>query len=160
MNAPPPTAALQSAVTAPTEEFLWQFVNAIQNPVFVKDEQLRFVFFNDAFCTLLGQPRESLMGRTDYDVVPVEQAAFFQEIDGKVLASGTPLESEEMLTGADGSEYWLVTRKSIFEVPGAAGSSSASSPTSPRASGSRRTSSRPRSWLKTPTAPSRNSWRI
>ncbi len=122
MNAPPPPAALQLAagapVAAPTEEFLLQFVNAIQNPVFVKDEQLRFVFFNDAFCTLLGRSREALVGRTDYDVVPAEQAAQFQKIDGKVLASGAPHENEEMLTGPDGIEYRLVTRKSVFDVTG------------------------------------------
>jgi signal transduction histidine kinase len=59
-----------------------------------------------------------LIGRTDYDVVPADQAAIFQGIDAQVLASGAPYENEEMLTSADGSEYWLVTRKSIFEVPG------------------------------------------
>jgi signal transduction histidine kinase len=57
-----------------------------------------------------------LIGLTDYEVVPAEQAAFFQSIDRKVLASGAPHESEEMLTNADGVEYWLFTRKSVFQV--------------------------------------------
>src|SRR5262249_40388023 len=80
------------------------------------DEQFRFVFFNDAFCKLLGRTRDDLIGRTDYDVVPPEQAEFFQDIDRKVLASGAPHESEEMLTNAEGVEYWLFTRKSVFTV--------------------------------------------
>ena len=95
-----------------------QVVNSVQSPVFVKDERLRFVLFNEAFYKLVGRPDDSLIGLSDYDVVPPEQAAFFQEIDRKVLANGTPHESEEMLTSADGAEHWLFTRKSIFEVAG------------------------------------------
>ena len=118
MNRPSIPLAGQSTRGAPTDEFLSQVVNAVQNPVFVKDEGFRFVFFNDAFCALLGRTRDDLIGRTDYDVVPSEQAAVFQDIDAQVFASGAPHENEEMLTSADGAEYWLVTRKSIFEVPG------------------------------------------
>ena len=112
------SAAAKKSGRAASEEFLSQVVNSVQSPVFVKDEGLRFVFFNDAFCKLLGRKHDELIGRTDYDVVPAEQAAFFQAIDNKVLASGAPHENEEMLTSADGVEYWLVTRKSIFKVQG------------------------------------------
>ena len=115
MNAPARSAAHQAA-GAPTDEFLLQIVNSIQSPVFVKDEQLRFAFLNEAFCKLLGRPHDSLIGLTDYDVVPPEQAAVFQEVDRKVLASGAPHESEEMLTSADGAEFWLFTRKSAVTV--------------------------------------------
>jgi signal transduction histidine kinase len=48
--------------------------------------------------------------------VPAEQAAFFQEIDSKVLASGAPHENEEKLTAPNGIEFWLHTRKSMVEV--------------------------------------------
>ena len=94
MNAPPQPVAQRSA-GAPTGEFLLQIVNSIQSPVFAKDELLRFPFLNEAFCKMLGRPHDSLIGLTDYDVVPAEQAAIFQEVDGKVLATGAPHESEE-----------------------------------------------------------------
>ena len=51
-------------------------------------------------------------------MVPPEQAAIFQDVDRKVLATGAPHESEEMLTSADGSEFWLFTRKSAVAVRG------------------------------------------
>ena len=63
-----------------------------------------------------GRPHDSLIGLTDYDVVPPQQAAVFQEVDRKVLASNAPHESEEMLTSADGAEFWLFTRKSAVTV--------------------------------------------
>jgi PAS domain S-box-containing protein len=115
MNAPPRPAA-QRPVGAPTDEFLLQIVNSVQSPVFVKDEQLRFAFLNEAFCKMLGRPHDSLIGLTDYDVVPAEQAAIFQEADRKVLATGAPHETEEALTSADGVELWLFTRKSTVTV--------------------------------------------
>jgi PAS domain S-box-containing protein len=115
MNAPARPAAHQ-ATGAPTGEFLLQIVNSIQSPVFVKDEQLRFAFLNEAFCKLLGRPHDSLIGLTDHDVVPPQQAAVFQEADRKVLATNAPHESEEMLTSADGAEFWLFTRKSAVTV--------------------------------------------
>jgi PAS domain S-box-containing protein len=115
MNAPSRAAVYRSA-GVPTDEFVLQVVNSVQSPVFVKDEQLCFVLTNDAFCKLVGRPNDPLLGLTDYDIVPREQAAFFQEVDRKVLATGTPYETEEMLTSADGVEYWLFTRKSMVKV--------------------------------------------
>lgn len=53
-----------------TGALLVHIVNAMPNPVFVKDEQHRFVFFNDAFCAILGQSRAELLGRSDFDFVP------------------------------------------------------------------------------------------
>jgi PAS domain S-box-containing protein len=115
MNALPSPAA-QRPAGAPTDEFILQVVNSVQSPVFVKDEQLRFVLANEAFNKLLGRLEDSLIGLTDYDIVPREQAAFFQEIDRKVLATGAPHETEEALTSADGAEHWLFTRKSMVKV--------------------------------------------
>lgn len=115
MNARP-RPAVQRSAGAPADEFLLQIVNSVQSPVFVKDGQLRFAFLNEAFCKLLGRPQDALIGLTDYDVVPPEQAAIFQEVDRKVLATGSPHESEEMLTSADGVEFWLFTRKSAVTV--------------------------------------------
>ena len=115
MNAPSRTAAHRTA-GVPTDEFILQVVNSVQSPMFVKDEQLRFVLTNEAFNKLVGRPDNSLIGLTDYDIVPREQAAFFQEIDRKVLATGAPHETEEALTSAVGAEHWLFTRKSMVKV--------------------------------------------
>jgi PAS domain S-box-containing protein len=115
MNAPSRTAAHRAAGVA-TDEFILQVVNSVQSPVFVKDDQLRFVLTNEAFNKLVGRLDDSLIGLTDYDLVPREQAAFFQEIDRKVLGTGAPHETEEALTSADGVEHWLFTRKSMVKV--------------------------------------------
>jgi PAS domain S-box-containing protein len=112
------SAAALGPLDGPTQAFLLQVVNAIQSPVFVKDERFRFVFFNEAFCALLGRSRAELIGRTDFDVVPPEQAAIFRDIDLKVLTGGRPHENEESLSSPEGSQHWILTRKSILEAPG------------------------------------------
>lgn len=101
------------------DDFLRMVVGGIQNPVFVKDESFRFVFVNEAFCRLMGRTESELLGRTDFDVVPVEHAQVFRDVDMRVFADGIPHENEEAISNAGGAEFWIVTRKSAFELPGA-----------------------------------------
>jgi PAS domain S-box-containing protein len=98
-------------------DVLAHIVDAITNPLFVKDEQHRLVVVNDAFCALLGRPRAELIGRTDFDFVPAEQARIFQAKDKVVLETGAADENEEALTSAAGKQHWIVTRKSLIRTP-------------------------------------------
>jgi PAS domain S-box-containing protein len=104
---------------AAREDFLLKIVGGIQSPVFVKDESFRFVFVNPAFCRFMGRSEAELLGRTDFDVVPVEHARVFRDVDMQIFADGLPHENEESIANAGGAEFWIVTRKSIFELPGA-----------------------------------------
>lgn len=65
-------------------------VNAFPDPVFVKDERYRILFFNDAFCTMLGRTRDELVGKSDLDLVPAEEARVYWERDDKVFRTGVP----------------------------------------------------------------------
>jgi PAS domain S-box-containing protein len=80
--------------------------------VFLKEaKELRFVLFNRAGEELLGRRREELLGKTDLDLFPPEQAAAFMARDREVLESGRPLDvPEEPILTADG-ERLLHTRK-------------------------------------------------
>jgi PAS domain S-box-containing protein len=98
-------------------DLLARIVDAVTNPVFVKDEQHRLVVVNDAFCALLGRDRADIVGRTDFDFVPPEEARVFQAKDKVVLQTGTPDENEESLTNAAGIQHWIVTRKSLIKTP-------------------------------------------
>ena len=99
------------------EDFLLKIIGGVQNPVFVKDESFRFVFVNEAFCRFMGRTESELLGRTDFDVVSAVQAQVFRDADMKVFAEGVPHENEEALSNAAGVEFWIVTRKSIFDLP-------------------------------------------
>ena len=57
--------------------------------LFIKDSQsLRFLRFNRAGEDLLGWPRQTFIGKSDYDFWPQAQAEFFVEKDRETLKSG------------------------------------------------------------------------
>lgn len=69
-----------------TAQLLSSIVDHLPNMVFLKDAQTRhFKIFNHAAEEMLGYEREEMMGKTDFDVFPKEQAAFFTQLDTEAL---------------------------------------------------------------------------
>ncbi|WP_428565160.1 MAG: PAS domain S-box protein [Solidesulfovibrio sp. DCME] len=95
-------------------EYLNSVVNAIGDPIFVKDEGHRFALVNDALCALVGRAREEILGRTDEDFFPPEQVAVFWQVDDAVLATGGEHISEEHLTTGEGELRTIVTKKTRY----------------------------------------------
>lgn len=80
----------ESEEVAKAKGFLDTLLDNIPLMVFVKDaKDLRFTNFNEAGLKLLGHKREDLIGKSDYDFFPEEQAKFFQTKDREVLENGT-----------------------------------------------------------------------
>lgn len=86
-------------------------IDVLPDPIFVKDGQHRWVACNAAFCRLIGQPHEKLIGRSDPDFWPRAQAEEFWRIDDVVMASGVAHAQEEAATGSDGVLRTIWTRK-------------------------------------------------
>ncbi|MBL8602029.1 MAG: PAS domain-containing protein [Myxococcales bacterium] len=93
-------------------EFLAQVIEHVAHPIFVKDRASRLVLLNHAMATMTGFERDAMLGRTDHDFFPKEQADFFREIDRKVFESGESVEiQEEPMTDANGRLHVLSTTK-------------------------------------------------
>lgn len=92
--------------------FLDAIVENIPNMIFVKEaERLAFVRFNRAGEELLGLQRTALLGKTDFDLFPPQEAVFFQEKDRETLNGKVLVEIlEEPIATAHG-ERWLHTKK-------------------------------------------------
>ncbi|WP_052360273.1 PAS domain S-box protein [Solidesulfovibrio alcoholivorans] len=95
-------------------EYLKSIVNAIGDPIFVKNEHRCFVLVNDALCALVGRPREEILGRTDKDFFPPEQVDAFWKVDDLVLATGLENVSEERITAGLGQIRTIVTKKTRY----------------------------------------------
>jgi two-component system sensor histidine kinase UhpB len=96
-----------------SELFLESIVEHIPNMIFVKDaKELRFVRFNKAGEELLGHTRQNLIGKSDYDLFPKDEADFFTGADRDVLRNRTVLDipEEPILTQGKGLRY-LHTKK-------------------------------------------------
>jgi len=88
-------------------------LEALPNPVFVKDEEHRWVLLNDGVCRLMGRDRAQLLGKSDYDFFPKAEADVFWAKDDVVFATGELNENEESFTDAAGRHHVILTRKTL-----------------------------------------------
>ena len=101
---------------------LRNLVDNLPVAVYLKDTAGRKTLANPVDLQNMGLTSEAeLLGKTDYDLFPPEQAAAFHADDELVLQTGQPvLNREEQLTRADGSIRCLLTSKvPIFDNSGA-----------------------------------------
>lgn len=99
-----------------TREFLAAILNNVADPIFVKDEQHRWVLLNKEFCSFMGYEREEMLGKSDHDFFPKEQADEFWEKDRLVFSSEEPIENEEEITNSTGKRHIILTKKAVFKA--------------------------------------------
>ncbi|MDD5286482.1 MAG: response regulator [Desulfuromonadaceae bacterium] len=95
-------------------EFTGQIINSIPDPIFVKDRQHRFFLINNAFCSFTGHAHEELIGKSDQNFFPKEEADEYYGKDELVFNSDKANLNEESLTDATGNRHFIQTRKASF----------------------------------------------
>jgi len=81
--------------------------------MYVKDTGSRFVIANIHLARVVGvEMPEQMLGKTDFDFFPRDQAASFYEDEQKVIRTGQPIcNREEKGTGITGNEIHILTTK-------------------------------------------------
>jgi PAS domain S-box-containing protein len=97
-----------------SKNFLDAILNAVANPIFVKDEDHRFLMANDVMCDMLGKHHTELLGKTDFDFFPKEEADVFRANDDIVFKTREENINEEQLTDKDGFQRTILTKKTLF----------------------------------------------
>jgi PAS domain S-box-containing protein len=102
-----------------SQDFLDSIIEHVPVMLFVKDAStLQFVRFNRAGEQLLGYSRDELIGKSDHDLFPREEADHFTRLDREVLSRGQLLDiPDETIQTKDGSEVHLHTRKIPIAAP-------------------------------------------
>jgi PAS domain S-box-containing protein len=85
--------------------------------IFVKDLAGRYVLLNAVFRSRLLPPGFQLEGRTDADLFPNEDAAFYRAKDQEVIAAGSPLMFEETVIDNQGRRIHCLTQKFALRHP-------------------------------------------
>ena len=86
---------------------------------FMKDEQGRLVYLNARFEKLFGIKADQVLGKTDFEWIPVEVARTTHENDRAVMDSGKPAELMEEVPTPDGTRrHWLVFKFPIADASG------------------------------------------
>lgn len=79
-----------------TRAFLDSVVENIPTMIFVKEaKDLKWVLWNRAGEETVGYPREAMLGKTDHDFFPGEEADFFHARDREALRGGKLVETQE-----------------------------------------------------------------
>ncbi|WP_165184799.1 putative bifunctional diguanylate cyclase/phosphodiesterase [Caulobacter soli] len=98
--------------------FMTAVVEAIPSMVFVKRaDDHSYVLLNRAGEKILGHARADMIGRTDADFYPAEQAAIYRQRDTEVASSGeVRVIEEDLVPRKDGTTALLRTKK--IAIPG------------------------------------------
>jgi diguanylate cyclase (GGDEF)-like protein/PAS domain S-box-containing protein len=101
-------------------EWLVSVLDRLPYLVFVKDARdLRLVYLNEKAQELLGRDRSELVGKTDHDLFPAEQADFFARMDRAVLAGGQMVEiPSEQIETSNGPRVVHVKKVPLFDEQG------------------------------------------
>ncbi len=95
-------------------DFLQAVIDAVPDPIFVKDEQHRWKLGNRAFWTLFALDPGTALGKSDREFLPADEAVTFWDNDNLVLRTGETHENEEALTDGEGRTRHVLTKKSRF----------------------------------------------
>ncbi len=94
-----------------SEERFQVFMNNSPLVAFIKDDEGRLVYLNEILAKKFQVQREDMIGKTDYDWLPLDAARAVLELDRAVLASGESREFNEFVPMPNGqTEEWLVMK--------------------------------------------------
>ena len=106
---------------ASREAKLQALIHAIPDLVWLKDPAGVYLGCNRAFERLFGAREADILGRTDYDYVPRDQADFFRQKDREAIEAGTTRVNEEWVTLAENGQHVLLEtlKTPIYDALGA-----------------------------------------
>lgn len=96
---------------------LLSILDNLPTSIFVKDENLNFVYSNELHCRMIGRPEEALLGKCDRDFYPESEAVGFLAHDNEVISSGRTDYSEEFASNDSGMTTPVLTRKARLTAP-------------------------------------------
>jgi PAS domain S-box-containing protein len=101
-------------------ELLQTLMDSIPDSIYFKDSENKFVMVNKAKAARSNVKPEDMIGKTDFDFLPEEEARKVFEDDEEVMKKGKfMINKVERLTSVDGTEKWVsVTKFPRFDNDG------------------------------------------
>ena len=86
--------------------------------IFAKDQQGRFILFNQAASRFVGKPAEDVLGYDERAIFPAEQAEVLMELDRRLMAEGRSHTQEDVIDTPAGKNVFLVTKGPLRDAEG------------------------------------------
>jgi PAS domain S-box-containing protein len=91
-----------------------EILNLISEPLFIKDQNLKWIFINQAFCNFFGIEKKDLLDKTSNYLFSRKQSDLFENEDRLVIETGKESLIEEEITDNSGNKRFVVTKKKLF----------------------------------------------
>jgi two-component system cell cycle sensor histidine kinase/response regulator CckA len=85
----------------------------------LKDRNSVYQAVNPSFCQFLGRKTEEIIGKTDFNLFPYNEAEMYRRDDVKVMESGRPQIQDEEVTGPEGKKWLQVAKTPVYDNAGA-----------------------------------------
>ncbi|WP_028451465.1 PAS domain S-box protein [Chitinilyticum aquatile] len=99
-------------------QLLEAIANSSEDAIFAKDLDGRYILFNLAASQFVGKPLNEVLGLTDEDLFPPEQAAMLREYDRKAIREGRVCSFEETLQTSSGTLVFQATKGPLRDGDG------------------------------------------
>ncbi|MCX6186687.1 MAG: PAS domain S-box protein, partial [Bacteroidetes bacterium] len=94
--------------------FLDSILNAIPNPVFVKDREHKWILANQAYCKLINKTSNDIIGNTDVSFLG-EEGEMFINLDEEQYLTQSDVIKESNFNDRNNKPLVLLTKKSCFD---------------------------------------------
>ncbi len=111
------TLGARESEIANSNALLRSILDSTPDLIFFKDSNGVYRGCNNAFAEFIGRPEAEIIGKTDFDLLDAETAAFFRDNDRKMLEQGQRRSNEEWVTYPDGRRLLLDTLKTPYYGP-------------------------------------------
>ena len=88
-------------------DLLQNFLDSSDAIIYLKDEQGHFIMVNRRAAGIHKLSKEELIGKTDYDILPKEEADKFRANDRKVAETGTPMNFKSTVSLPSGQTTFI-----------------------------------------------------
>lgn len=92
--------------------------NATPDLLVLKDRDSVYQMINNAFCNFLQKSPEEIIGKTDFDLFPADEAEMYHRDDARVMETKQPQLQEEEVTGAAGKKWLYVAKTPVVDDSG------------------------------------------
>ncbi|MBN2420163.1 MAG: response regulator [Deltaproteobacteria bacterium] len=93
-------------------------IDMIPDPIFIKNEESRFILGNKALYNALGFDRqEDFIGKADAEIFHDEYAKMYYDDEKRIMSTGIPIinKEEKVMDTRDGTYHWVLSTKVRLE---------------------------------------------
>jgi two-component system, cell cycle sensor histidine kinase and response regulator CckA len=101
------------------EKLFRMILDATPDILTLKDRDFIYKVVNPGFSKLVGRKEEEILGKTDFDLFPANQAEKCRHEDSRVMETGEPHCQDAEVSGVGGEKQWLrITKTPVVDETG------------------------------------------